>query len=414
MSDDNSMAAELIEHALFAYESAFHSMFSLTAGNCRMDYRRQENRGFFIVLFKHAQFLAARACPRTALELAKLILSLDSNDPLAIILIIDFYAIRSKQFEFLVSLYKEWWKSHNLALLPNMAYSYALALYHCNKMDEADSALQYALEMFPGVLKMLLDEMGIQVDSRVVLHKYFSLGSVTSSPLALQQLVSLYIARCKILWSGDNEILLWLERNVHVVLDRVDKKVETIAEYAAKRSQCYPHPPRNILRHVILSEFKEKVPIADFLKKETEPIVHFDPLPPLDSVNIYERPKPVTANQNLAHQANGFQLFFQSLLPSFNLPSNQPQDLAQAMVQQRNAQAAAAEALEEGAEAAGGAHEHEVPNPLPDLRISLTSIVDAMRDFLSDIRVTAMERNANEEADLESSSSDDDPNDYLT
>ena len=48
---------------------------------------------------------------------------------------------------------------------------------------------------------------------------------------------------------------------------------------------------------------------------------------------------------------------------------------------------------------------------MPDLRISLNSIVDAMRDFLSDIRV--MERNPNEEADLESSS-DNDGNDYLT
>ena len=52
MSEDNSMAAELIEHALYAYESAFHSMFNLTNGNSRLDYRRQENRGFFIVLFK--------------------------------------------------------------------------------------------------------------------------------------------------------------------------------------------------------------------------------------------------------------------------------------------------------------------------------------------------------------------------
>ncbi|KAG5681607.1 hypothetical protein PVAND_011023 [Polypedilum vanderplanki] len=414
MSEDNSMAAELIEHALYAYESAFHSMFSLTSGNCRMDYRRQENRGFFIVLFKHAQFLAARACPRTALELSKLILSLDPiNDPLAIILIIDFYAIRSKQYEFLINLYNEWKNSHNLALLPNMAYSYALALYHFNKMDDADNALQYALEMFPGVLKLLLDEMGIQVDSRVISHKYFSMGAVTSSPLALQQLMSLYIVRCKILWSGDNEILLWLERNVHVVLDRVDKKVEVIAEYVTKRSQCYPHPPRNILRHVILSEFKEKVPIADFLKKETDPIVHFDPLPPIDSINIYERPKASNSDaQNTFPQANGFQLFFQSLLPSFSLPSNQPQDVAQAMAQQRNAQAAAAEALEEENAVADGGHEHQVPNPLPDLRISLNSIVDAMRDFLSDIRV--MERNPNEEADLESSSDDDNPNDYLT
>ncbi|CAG9805699.1 unnamed protein product [Chironomus riparius] len=400
MSEDNSMAAELIEHALYAYESAFHSMFNLTNGNSRLDYRRQENRGFFIVLFKHAQFLASRACSRTALELTKLILSLDPiNDPLAVILLIDFYSIRSKQYDFIINLYQDWQSSRNLALLPNMAYSYALALYHSNKMDDSDEAIQYALSMFPGILKLLLDELGIQADSRVTSHKYFGHAAVTSCPLALQQLMSLYIQRCKILWTGDPEILMWLERNVHVVLDRVDKKDEKFAEYATKRSTRYPHPPRNILRHVILSDFKEKVPIADFLKKETDPIVHFDPLPPIDSINIYERPKPVSHNNLARQQANGFQLFFQSLLPSFNLPS-QPQNAAQ---NEENAI--------ELNEAAGGGHQHEVPNPIPDLRISLNSIVDAMRDFLSDIRV--MERNPNEEADLESSS-DNDGNDYLT
>lgn len=403
------MASELIEHALYAFEVAFHSMFSVTSGNCRLDYRRQENRGFFIVLFKHAQFLAARACPRTALELSKLILSLDpENDPLAIILLIDFYALRSKQHDFLIQLYKEWEASHNLQLLPNMAYSFALALYHANRMDESDTALQYALAMFPGVLKLLLDELSIHPDSRVSSHKYFGPGSFTSSPLPLQQLMQLYVERCKIVWSGDNEILMWLERNVHVVLDRVDKKDEVISEYVTKRSTRYPHPPRNILRHVILSEFKEKVPIADFLKKDAEPIVHFDPLPPLDSINIYERPKAVANAQQLTRTANGLQLFFQSLLPSFNLNQQQPQDVAQAMAQ--------AAQLDEAAggvdEAAGGGHP-EGPVAYAELRQSLNSIVDAMRDFLSDIRV--MERNPNEDGeDEDSTSGEEDVNDYLT
>lgn len=402
------MAAELIEHALYAYECAFHSMFSVTNGNCRLDYRRQENRGFFIVLFKHAQFLAARACPRTALELSKLILSLDpENDPLAIILLIDFYAHRSKQYDFLIQLYKEWNASRNLSLLPNMAYSYALALYQANRMDESDEAIQYALSMFPGVLKLLLDELAIQADSRVSSHKYFGPGSFSSSPLALQQLMQLYVARCKIIWSGDNEILLWLERNVHVVLDRVDKKDEIINECVSKRSSRYPHPPRNILRHVILSEFKEKVPIADFLKKENEPIVHFDPLPPHDSVNIYERPKSANVQQ-LTSTANGLQLFFQSLLPSFNL--NPPrQDVEQAMQQAAQLAEDAEGAL--GNEAAGGVAEGGVP--YAELRQSLNSIVDAMRDFLADIRV--MERNQNEDGeDEDSTSGEEDVNDYLT
>lgn len=49
----------------------------------------------------------------------------------------------------------------------------------------------------------------------------------------------------------------------------------------------YMNPPRAILRHIVLSDFKEKVPLAQFIKKEKEPVLMFDPLPPLDSINLY-------------------------------------------------------------------------------------------------------------------------------
>lgn len=44
LSEDLPMAAEFIERALFCLESAFHPLFNVAQGNCRLDYRRQENR----------------------------------------------------------------------------------------------------------------------------------------------------------------------------------------------------------------------------------------------------------------------------------------------------------------------------------------------------------------------------------
>lgn len=237
MSEDHAMASELIEHAILALESSFHSMFSLTQGNCRLNYKRQENRAIFIVLFKHSQYLENRACSRTALEIAKLILTFDPiNDPLAIILLIDFYALRSKQYDWLIQLYHEWELTNNLSQLPNMTFSNALALFHLNQTDAADKALQYALLMFPSVLRLLFDELSIQPDPRVASHKYFSPTSYTSQPMGLQQLTSLYVCRSKTLWK-DAEVLPWLEKNVKIVLDRVDAKDEVINEYATNRAQ---------------------------------------------------------------------------------------------------------------------------------------------------------------------------------
>ena len=44
MGEDSQMATELVERTLFVMEASFHTMFSLTSGTSRLDYRRQENR----------------------------------------------------------------------------------------------------------------------------------------------------------------------------------------------------------------------------------------------------------------------------------------------------------------------------------------------------------------------------------
>lgn len=44
LSEDLAMAAEFIERALFCLECAFNPLFNIGQGNCRLDYRRQENR----------------------------------------------------------------------------------------------------------------------------------------------------------------------------------------------------------------------------------------------------------------------------------------------------------------------------------------------------------------------------------
>jgi hypothetical protein len=47
MSEDLPMAADLVERAVYALECAFHPLFNLAQGTCRLDYRRQENRYLF-------------------------------------------------------------------------------------------------------------------------------------------------------------------------------------------------------------------------------------------------------------------------------------------------------------------------------------------------------------------------------
>jgi len=105
----------------------------------------------------------------------------------------------------------------------------------------------------------------------------------------LHQLVCLYVCRAKIIWR-QNDVLTWLETNVNTVLDRIDAKDPIISDCKEKRFVRYGGtPPRPILRHVILSDYKEKVPLAVFVSKEKQAIMTYDPLPPVDSVNCYQR-----------------------------------------------------------------------------------------------------------------------------
>ena len=141
-------------------------------------------RAFFIALFKHLSYVGSRACHRTALEFCKVILGLDPNaDPLGILLMIDFYALRAQQHTWFLGFIKEWEPKKNLTQLPNMAYSLALAELQAARSstknpDEvdttiADEALQNALIMFPGVLWPLLDKCSVDIDKRLNASRFF-------------------------------------------------------------------------------------------------------------------------------------------------------------------------------------------------------------------------------------------------
>ncbi|XP_049827911.1 transcription factor 25 isoform X1 [Schistocerca gregaria] len=373
LSEDLQMAAELNERALYCLESAFHPTFNIITGNCHLDYRRQENRALFITIFKHLMFVGQRACYRTALELCKVLLSLNfADDPLAVVLCIDFYALRSQKYAWLVAAAEEWEATRNVSQLPNFAYSHALALYHLAETnqcepDASDIQIQKALIMFPGVLMPLLEKCSVQPDPRVIRHNFFTSQAENSQTQPLQQLVQLYVSRTYHEWK-DPKVIAWLEKNVNIVLDRVDSKDAFVLDSGENRKKRYMKTPRNVLRHIVLSDLKD---VSGALPSDVQgPVLSFDPFPPLDSIDIYTRPQRL---RSAYERSNAFSMFFRSLMPNFNL--NQP--AAAAVVAERVENEAAEADADAGA---GGAAAAGV-----ELRISVTTLLDAMRDLLSNI-----------------------------
>lgn len=194
------------------------------------------------------------------------------------------------------------------------------------------------------------------------------------------------------------------------------------------------------------------MPLAPFINQETEPIVMYDPLPPLDSINIYARPT-LTTPSRLLPDASPLSMFFQSLLPNFNVQGGRfvaPDAIPAAeRVADQNQDPAVAwdenvahdqalmdelrliDELDNGKEqnkysnkniqsvyrhfsssAIAAAANNDLNQPFIELRNSLTSVVDAMRDFLSNIRVPELPNDADID---ENESTDDGANDdYLT
>ncbi|XP_015495856.1 transcription factor 25 isoform X1 [Parus major] len=376
MQEDQEMARDLIERALYSLECAFHPVFSLTSGTCRLDYRRPENRAFFLALFKHLMFLEKRGCPRTALEFCKLILSLDpENDPLCVLLLIDFLSLRAREYTFLTRLFQEWESHRNLSQLPNFAFSVPLAYFFLSQQEErpelergqarerAAQLIQLALIMFPSVLMPLLDHCSVQPDARVASHPFFGLNAQISQSPALNQLTSLYVGRTHALWK-DPAVMAWLEPHVHEVLHMVEAQDTLVQEAEHKRKIRYQSAPRNIYRHIILSEMKEATAALP-LEVTSQPVMGFDPLPPLDSIVSYTRPERTSHPSN----ESTLSLFFRSLLPNFNLQGD---------------------IRHNGDDEAGAAQ---------DLNQGVNRLMAAMRDMLANIQFQEPPRDDNPEGD---------------
>eukprot|EP00731_Ephydatia_muelleri_P026995 Em0018g1095a len=267
MGEDIPMAAELIERTLYCFERCFHTLFNISQGNCRLSYSRAENRPFFIALFRHIYYTGRRGCHRTALEFCKLLLSLDAEeDPLCALLIIDYFAIRAGDYQFLLELFNQWDKSRNLSQLPNFAFSVPLAMFHlaraegCGLQDtpKANELLQQALIGFPSLLLPLMDKCGVVVDSGVKNHHFYSSCDLDRDPTALRVLIKLYIERSHSLWK-EPEVISWLECNCRQVVARVDSKDPLVETCAEQRGRRYLGTPTNVYRHVVVSEFEQVV-----------------------------------------------------------------------------------------------------------------------------------------------------------
>eukprot|EP01101_Sappina_pedata_P003978 TRINITY_DN1627_c1_g1_i1.p1 TRINITY_DN1627_c1_g1~~TRINITY_DN1627_c1_g1_i1.p1 ORF type:complete len:552 (+),score=182.91 TRINITY_DN1627_c1_g1_i1:340-1995(+) len=381
-SGEYQKAEDLIQRCLYCLENSLHPRFKflissgsndLNEGNsnaanqeiCRVKFRdSEENRGFFMVLFRWIQMLGRKSCHRTALEFCKLVLSLDETDPLFIFMIIDFHSIQSKSFSFLLSLVKNFaqrgvWER---ILLPNTLYSVAVSSFLAGHQSSsstqtdidlaapsdsvdgivdvaeaddfdgetatnvlcgcsADDAIKNALYLFPMVLPLLAKKLGAKIrlagGGDACDHVHFK--NCESTP-HLDNAAKVFVERHHFIWKAQN-VQDWLARNVKEFVDALDgDQGELASRLASLRDKCLEvHRRGNLFQFLHFSEYSEVVQTlpADIMQQQEE-LNHGDFWIQENAEHLHQR-----APQEVVHAPTNNPLgnFLWSLMPWNEVPN---------------------------------------------------------------------------------------------
>ena len=272
---DHSVSGDLLERALFSFGRSVHSSFhtALAQGEARLDFRRPENREFWLASWRYVRNLRQRGTWRTAYEWAKLLLSLDpEGDPYCIGLILDQLALRGGQSEHYVELAstKDWY-SESWSQLPNVQISKALAEYKLKRPVESRASLARAVKMYPWIFNSLFQELNIDHIPKSIWGK---------EPRSVREKFDsgVYITRAKDLWNTPEAISLLVE-----VVESVDN--------APGGGVNDAEISLNETRHVLLSDTPALMSLLPRGSISFDSSA-FDPLPPPDNLPSYTAAGP--------------------------------------------------------------------------------------------------------------------------
>ncbi|CAK7902841.1 ribosome quality control complex subunit 1 [[Candida] anglica] len=285
---DKSTSNALIEKALFVFDRCFHKSFheSLSEGQnglVRLPYEGFMNRQFHLCLFRYIINLGERSTFFTALNYCKFLLSLcPAEDPIGVRYFVDFYAIMSEEYSWLLQLvqsplvttYSKW-------LTPGLAFSAVLAHLRRNDQENAKKQLKLAFTKHRYVAFKLLEVIGLP-------YKLPSNENFTPSEETLLA-AETYLVRAAILWKeqGERE---FLHDELLKLFSEVPNKESTSflsSIWGSSKSDENKSIPFNLVRFAILSgenKIMAKVPESVWARDD---VFEYDILPPHDNSSAY-------------------------------------------------------------------------------------------------------------------------------
>ncbi|GKT47206.1 ribosome quality control complex subunit 2 [Colletotrichum spaethianum] len=269
IQDQNqALAADLCERALFTFGRATTSAFrqKLEQGKARLDFRRPENRELWLAGYTYLKSLIRKGTYRTALEWAKLLFSLNPNDPYGMKYFIHTLAIRARQAQWLL----DFMSTHEFVADETddtyLKQTLVLAKLQVGDTDGAKIAAVAGMERLPWLYCALFQALNVEAPP--------PLWGVRPDTNEREFWTNLYIHQAKDIWNNTQAI-------------DVLKEAVKIAQ---KPTQALPEdlPADNrTARWTWLEDTPTLLSGIPRAMLAREPNYAFDPLPPPKEENIF-------------------------------------------------------------------------------------------------------------------------------
>ncbi|TRX94726.1 hypothetical protein FHL15_004498 [Xylaria flabelliformis] len=268
--DQNSaLSADLCERALFTFGRVALSGFrqKMEEGKARLDFRRPENRQFWLAGYHYLRNLVRKGTYRTSLEWAKLLFSMDLNDPYGMIHFIHPMAIRAHESKWFIDFCDSEVMDEFDTVQDYVRQTLVLARLQQKDTAGAKALLLEGMERLPWLYSSLYKALNLDVPKAI--------WGMQPRDGHEELFVELYIHQTKSLW--DNAQATGLLK-------------EAAREAKKPDFQTFGFPPvvgRNVARFVFLNNTPSLMGHVPGDLLSTSPNWEFDPIPPLKEENIF-------------------------------------------------------------------------------------------------------------------------------
>lgn len=267
-----ALSSELCERALFTFGRVTTSAFrqNLEQGKARLDFRRPENRQFWLAGYHYLRSLLRKGTFRTALEWAKLLYALDPNDPYAMRHYLHFLAVRAHESKWLLDFLQD--VDGNVDNVHEdfvyVKQSGILAMLQMGDTEAAKKALTEGMQRVPWLYCALFQELGMDAPP--------SIWGIHAESDSRQFWVKLYLQFAKDLWNNTQASSL---------LTQVAKSIDKVQVGDLPADDAVPD--LGATRLVYLEGQTSLITLAPRELLERQPNYDFDPMPPAREDNIF-------------------------------------------------------------------------------------------------------------------------------